>query len=77
MSGDEIVAVYMEQERQRRENAAARMHKGDDDKAWAEYDGACIRAGMAMEREEERKRREQNIKIAESQRQVRQPNIAM
>jgi len=69
MSGDEIVAVYMEQERQRRENAAARSTQGDEDKAWADYDQACIRAGMAMEREEERKRREQNIKIAEAQRQ--------
>merc|ERR1712070_9715 len=69
MSGDEIVAVYMEQERQRRENAAARSTQGDEDKAWADYDQACIRAGMAMEREEERKRREQNVKIAEAQRQ--------
>merc|ERR1711939_205701 len=69
MSGDEIVAVYMEQERQRRENAAARSTQGDEDKAWADYDQACIRAGMAMEREEERKRREQSIKIAEAQRQ--------
>jgi len=69
MSGDEVVAVYMEQERQRRENSAARHNKGEEDKAWADYDSACIRAGMAMEREEERKRREQNVKYAEAQRQ--------
>merc|ERR1711939_240819 len=57
MSGDEVVGIYMEQERQRRENAAARSTQGDEDKAWADYDQACIRAGMAMEREAERKQR--------------------
>eukprot|EP00657_Telonema_sp_P-1_P006535 TRINITY_DN2544_c0_g1_i1.p1 TRINITY_DN2544_c0_g1~~TRINITY_DN2544_c0_g1_i1.p1 ORF type:complete len:119 (-),score=54.70 TRINITY_DN2544_c0_g1_i1:65-421(-) len=69
MSADETVGVYMEQERQRRENSAHREGQKKDESTWADYDKACIRAGMAMEREEERRRREQNVKYAEAQRQ--------
>jgi len=69
MSGDEVVGIYMDQERQRRENAAARHASNEDEQAWADYDAACIRAGMAMEREEVRGRREQNKKYAEAQKQ--------
>jgi len=69
MSGDEVVQMYMDQERQRRENQANANNQGAEETAWADYDGACIRAGMAMEREEERKRREQCVKYAEAQRQ--------
>lgn len=69
MSADETVAVYMEQERQRRENEANRANAGREDQAWADYQSACVRAGMAMEREEDRKRKEQDKKYAEAQRQ--------
>eukprot|EP00656_Telonema_subtile_P057752 TRINITY_DN9577_c0_g1_i1.p1 TRINITY_DN9577_c0_g1~~TRINITY_DN9577_c0_g1_i1.p1 ORF type:complete len:622 (-),score=182.44 TRINITY_DN9577_c0_g1_i1:162-2027(-) len=69
MSGDEVVSVYMEQERQRRENAANRDAQGEESQAWADYDTACIRAGMANEREQERKKREQAAKYAEAQRE--------
>lgn len=69
MSGDEVVDVYMSQERQRRENQAARSNQGKEDQAWADYDSACTRAGMAMEREEQRARRETSVKYAEAQKQ--------
>jgi len=69
MSGDEVVDVYMSQERQRRENAAARDNQGKEDQAWADYDSACTRAGMAMEREEARARREHSVKVSEAQKQ--------
>eukprot|EP00658_Telonema_sp_P-2_P080374 TRINITY_DN7991_c0_g3_i5.p2 TRINITY_DN7991_c0_g3~~TRINITY_DN7991_c0_g3_i5.p2 ORF type:complete len:166 (+),score=52.03 TRINITY_DN7991_c0_g3_i5:226-723(+) len=69
MSADEVVGVYKDQERQRRENAAHRDALQGEDSAWAQYDSACVRAGMAMEREEDRKRKEQNAKYAEAQRQ--------
>jgi len=69
MSGDEVVDIYMTQERQRRENQAARENQGKEDQAWADYDSACTRAGMAMEREEQRARREQSVKYAEAQKQ--------
>jgi len=69
MSGDEVVDVYMSQERQRRENQAARQNQGKEDQAWADYDSACTRAGMAMEREEQRARRETSVKYAEAQKQ--------
>jgi hypothetical protein len=69
MSGDEVVGVYMSQERQRRENAAARDNQAKEDQAWADYDAACTRAGMAMEREEARARREQSLKYSEAQKQ--------
>merc|ERR1712166_993407 len=69
MSGDEVVDVYMSQEMQRRENAAARDNQGKEDQAWADYDSACTRAGMAMEREEHRARREHSVKVSEAQKQ--------
>ena len=36
---------------------------------WAAYDQACLRAGMAMERESARKAQEARAKVAEAQKQ--------
>merc|ERR1712178_96551 len=69
MSGDEIVAIYSEQEKQRRENSAQKDNLNKEDMDWAAYDSACLRAGMAMEREAERKKQEARVKVAEAQKQ--------
>jgi len=69
MSGDEVVSIYMEQERQRKEkmNISGTLKREDMD--WAQYEDACRRAGMAMEREVHRKKQDARIKVAESQKQ--------
>jgi len=36
---------------------------------WAAYDAACLRAGMAMEREQTRKSQEARLQVAEAQKQ--------
>jgi len=69
MSGDEVVEVYMTQERQRRENEKVKSEIAQQESDWANYDGACLRAGMAMEREADRKKQEMRIKVAETQKQ--------
>merc|ERR1711959_770417 len=69
MSGDEVVAIYAEQEKQRREKAAQDGTLNKEDMDWAAYDSACLRAGMAMEREQHRKKQEARVKVAESQKQ--------
>jgi len=69
MSGDEIVEVYSEQERQRREKSFQKDTLRKEDMDWSAYDSACLRAGMAMEREAERKKQEARIKVAEAQKQ--------
>merc|ERR1712139_542080 len=69
MSGDEVVAIYAEQEKQRREKAAQDGTLNKEDMDWAAYDQACLRAGMAMEREQHRKKQEARVKVAESQKQ--------
>jgi len=69
MSGDEVVGVYMEQERQRRDNEQHRAHTKKETNDWAAYDSACLRAGMAMERESERKRHEARLQVAAAQKE--------
>merc|ERR1711988_598409 len=69
MSGDEVVEVYMEQERQRRDKESERNGLNKEKSDWASYDQACLRSGMAMEREQERKKQEARLQIAESQKQ--------
>lgn len=69
MSGDEVVSVYIEQEKQRREKESIRGTLKKEEMDWAAYDQACLRAGMAMEREADRKKQEQRNKVAESQKQ--------
>lgn len=69
MSGDEIVAIYMEQEKQRSEKDSQKGVLKKEDMDWAAYDQACLRAGMAMEREAERKKQEARVKVAEAQKQ--------
>jgi hypothetical protein len=69
MSGDEVVGVYRAQESQRRENEAQKDMQKREEMDWAAYDQACLRAGMAMEREADRKRQEERNKVAEAQKQ--------
>merc|ERR1711998_300306 len=69
MSGDEIVGVYSEQERQRREKSMQKDTLRKEDMDWAAYDSACLRAGMAMEREADRRKQEARVKVAEAQKQ--------
>lgn len=69
MSGDEVVDVYMEQERQRRDKEAERQAMSKETGDWAAYDAACLRAGMAMEREQTRKSQEARLQVAEAQKQ--------
>merc|ERR1712196_218538 len=69
MSGDEVVGVYIDQEKQRREMEKQRETLKKEEMDWAAYDQACLRAGMAMEREAARKKQEERIKIAEAQKQ--------
>merc|ERR1711871_4426 len=69
MSGDEVVGVYRGQESQRRENEAQKEQLKREEMDWAAYDQACLRAGMAMEREAERKKQEARVKVAEAQKQ--------
>merc|ERR1712070_1112289 len=52
MSGEEVVTVYMEQERQRRDKEEERVQLAKEEHHWSDYNGACLRAGMAMEREQ-------------------------
>lgn len=69
MPGDEVVEIYMEQERQRREKEKVASTLQKEEMDWAQYDQACVRAGMALEREQARKKSEARLKIAEQQRQ--------
>merc|ERR1712093_396179 len=69
MSGDEVVAVYVEQEKQRHEKDTQRDALKKEEMDWAAYDQACLRAGMAMEREAARKKQEARTKVAEAQKQ--------
>lgn len=69
MSGDEVVGVYIDQEKQRREMEKQRETLKKEEMDWAAYDQACLRAGMAMEREAARKKQEERIKVAEAQKQ--------
>lgn len=69
MPGDEVVGIYKEQEKQRRDRETVRSELQKDDMDWAAYDQACLRAGMAMEREAERKSQDARVKIAEAQKQ--------
>merc|ERR1711924_230836 len=48
---------------------SVRMTRRKEETDWAAYDQACIRAGMAMEREAERKQKEAKIQVAEAQKQ--------
>merc|ERR1711918_305719 len=59
----------MEQERQRRDKESERDGLSKEERDWASYDQACLRAGMAMEREQECKKQEARLQIAESQKQ--------
>ena len=69
MSGDEVVSIYMEQEKQRKEKQSISGTLKKEDMDWAAYEDACRRAGMAMEREVHRKKQEARIKVAEAQKQ--------
>merc|ERR1712196_532545 len=69
MSGNEVVEVYSEQERQRREKSLQKDTLRKEDMDWAAYDSACLRAGMAMEREAERKKQEARIQYAAAQKE--------
>jgi len=69
MSGDEVVGVYIDQEKQRREKEAQNEALQKEEMDWAAYDQACLRAGMAMEREAQRKKQDARSKVAEAQKQ--------
>merc|ERR1711966_630254 len=69
MSGDEVVGVYIDQEKQRREKEAQNEALQKEEMDWAAYGQACLRAGMAMEREAQRKKQDARSKVAEAQKQ--------